>query len=301
MQEVPIDSADFRRRADATQGRPTIADEVERYLLTGESDSLYLAWSGGFLERANRAHQDLRGALVREVRRLAEGRTHDSLPEVDTVALTRAKVEPMVHGLFSRAEQDVVLATLERSVVFLTSANIERLLFERSFDSSAWTLANLYLASLGAQLLGEDAPCLVGLSEETTCFVSIGYFAEDDLFADFIVHETAHIFHNCKRADLGLPAARRKQWLLDIEYRKRETFAYSCEAYARVLERGKGAAERCALAEEYSRTVRISEERVDAAEVASIVREAAAVRNGWKVILARCAPMRPIAVSSSAD
>ena len=36
--------------------------------------------------------------------------------------------------------------------------------------------------------------------------------------------------------------------------------------------------------------MRISEERVDPAEVAGIVAEAAAARNGWKVILARCAP-----------
>ena len=43
---------------------PIIAEEVERYRLTGESDPLYSAWSGGFLERANRAHDDLRGALV---------------------------------------------------------------------------------------------------------------------------------------------------------------------------------------------------------------------------------------------
>jgi hypothetical protein len=81
--------------------------------------------------------------------------------------------------------------------------------------------------------------------------------------------------------------------LLDIEYRKRETFAYSCEAYARVLQRGKSPAERRALAEEYGRTAQISEERADVAEVASIVREAAAARNGWKVILAKCAPTRP--------
>ena len=80
--------------------------------------------------------------------------------------------------------------------------------------------------------------------------------------------------------------------MLDIEYQKRETFAYSCEAYARVLDRGKNPAERCALAEEYGRTVRVSDERVDAAEVAGIVRAAAEVRNGWKLILTRCAPNR---------
>ena len=78
--------------------------------------------------------------------------------------------------------------------------------------------------------------------------------------------------------------------MLDIEYHKRETFAYSCEAYARVRERGKNRAERRSLAEEYGHAVRISEERVDAAEVASIVQAAAEVRNGWKLILARCAP-----------
>jgi hypothetical protein len=284
-----------------TEAQPTINDEIERYLRAGVSDPYHAAWPGGFMERANRAHDDLRGALVRAVRRLSQGLKHQPLPDADTVSLTRAKVEPMVRGLFPRAEQDAVLATIEQSVVFLTSANIEPLLFKQSFDGSAWALANLYLASLGAELLGEDAPHLVGLSEETTCYVSPEYFAEDDPFADSIVHEAAHIFHNCKRATIGLRETRTKVWLLDIEYRKRETFAYACEAYARVLERGNSPAQRRTLAQEYCRVVHISEERVDTAEVASIVRAAAAARNGWKVILARCAPTRRPTVSSVAD
>jgi hypothetical protein len=197
--------------------------------------------------------------------------------------------------------RDVVLATLEKSVIFLTSANIETLLLEYAFDSSAWTLANLYLESVGAKLLGEPAPRLVGLSEGTSCYISSEYFAEGDAFSDFIVHEAAHIFHNCKRASIGLRQTRRKEWLLDIEYRKRETFAYSCEAYACVLERGKNLAERRALAEEYSRAVRISEERVNAAEVVNIVKAAATARNGWKVILARCAAQRQPVVSHGVD
>ncbi len=73
----------------------------------------------------------------------------------------------------------------------------------------------------------------------------------DDPFADFIVHEAAHILHNCKRATVGLRETRRNEWL-------------------RLLE--------------------LSEERVDAAEVAGIVAEAAAARNGRKIILIRCAP-----------
>jgi hypothetical protein len=98
------------------------------------------------------------------------------------------------------------------------------------------------------------------------------------------------VFHNCKRGTLGLRETRSKVWLLDIEYRKRETFAYSCESYARILELGTSPAARQALADEYSRAVSISDERVDGGEVARIVSAAAAARNGWKVILAQCAP-----------
>lgn len=272
-----------------TRAQPTIAGEIERYLRTGETDPHLEAWPGGFIERARRAREDLRGALVREVRCLAHGLSQAAVPDADGIAFTRERVGPMVRGLFPRAEQEVVLAILEKSVVFVTNANIDALLLDQSFDSSAWTIANLYLASLGAEMLG-TAPHLVGLSEETTCYVSPEYFTEDDPFADFVVHKAAHIFHNCKRRTAGLRETRTKEWLLDIEWRKRETFAYSCEAYFRVLQRGKNAPERRALAEEFGRTVRISDDRVDAAEVASIVAEAAGARNGWKAILARCAP-----------
>lgn len=61
---------------------------------------------------------------------------------------------------------------------------------------------------------------------------------EQDPFADYVVHEAAHVFHNCKRATVGLPATRRREWLLDIDYRKRETFAYACEAFSRMVALG---------------------------------------------------------------
>jgi hypothetical protein len=270
----------------------SIAEEVERYLRTGETDPYLAVWPGDFREKGRRAQADLRGALVDEVRRLAKGLSHEPVPPSVGVDFTRAKVEPMVRGLFAKSEQDVVLSTLEQSVVYVTSATIEPLLLDHDDDSSAWDLANMYLRSVGAKLLGAGAMSLVGLSESTTCYVSPDYFAEDDPFADFIVHEAAHVFHNCKRRSIGLRGTRTKEWLLDIEYRKRETFAYSCEAYSRVLARAKSPADRRALAADYGSAVRISEERVDPAEVASIVGEAASARNGWKVILARCAPER---------
>jgi len=90
---------------------PNIADEVERYLRTGDTDPYLAAWPGSVIERGHRAHADLRSALVREVRRLSDGLSHEPVPDGVGVEFTRSKVEPMVRGLFPRAEQDVVLAT----------------------------------------------------------------------------------------------------------------------------------------------------------------------------------------------
>ena len=270
---------------------PSIASEIARYLRTGDADIDARAWPGDIFERGKRQHADLRDALVREVRRLASGRSHAPVPRNVGFDFTRAKVEPMVRGLFVRDEQETVLATFERSVVYVTSETIESIVSNERWERSAWDLANMYLLSVGAKLLGTKAARIVGMSEETTCYVSPEYFVEDDPFADFIVHEAAHIFHNCKRRTIGLHETRRKEWLLDIEFTKRETFAYSCEAYARIVARAKSIAERRALAVEYGSKKRISAEHVDPMEVASILTEATSARNGWKVILARCAPI----------
>jgi len=274
----------------APEADDAISRAIREYLHNGETDPLCSAWPGNMLERANRAHAELRGALVAAVKTRADGVSHPLVPATDTVALTRSKVGPMVRGLFPRAEHDAVLAAVSRSVVFLTPTNIEAVLFEQHWNRTAWDLANLYLSATGAELLGAEPPRLVGLSEEATCYVSPEYFAEDEPFADFVVHEVAHIFHNCKRGSIGLRETRSKVWLLDIEYRKRETFAYSCEAYARILEGGKTRASRIALAEQYGTTAGIGDDRVDSTEVFSIIQAAAAAPNGWKVILSRCAP-----------
>lgn len=42
-------------------------------------------------------------------------------------------------------------------------------------------------------------------------------------------------------------ATRRREWLLDIDFRKRETFAHACETYNRILELGDTPAARTAL------------------------------------------------------
>lgn len=288
-----------------TSTTPTVADEIERYLRTGDTDPYHAAWSSpSFFKRSQLAGVDLENALVAEVSRRANGwEPPPALMAIeDLVAFTRTKVEPMVRGLFPRAEQDAVMALVEKSVVFLTPSNIEELLREARWPRSAWDLANLYLGAIGADLLANDAPQILGISEDTTCYVSPAYFEEEDPFADFVVHEVAHIFHNCKRREAGLREIRRREWLLDIEFRKRETFAYACEAYACVLRQAKKPAERVALAAELRDSFGTGDARVESGEVAEIVRSAAERRNGWKVILERCAPpkrKRPAAPSTA--
>lgn len=132
------------------------------------------------------------------------------------------------------------------------------------------------------------APAILGLSEGTMSYVTPLDLVSEDRITDVIVHESAHVFHNCKRRDAGLKMTKRREWLLDIEIAKRETFAYSCEAYSRILEQSETKADGVRLASEYEEDVDVPDERVENEEVAAIVTEAAEARNGWRVILRRC-------------
>jgi hypothetical protein len=271
----------------------TRREEIDSYLSTGHSDPLFFAWPGDVFERSRMAETDLRSALITEVeRRAAAAPPQVSVPELDLVAFTRARVEPMVRGLFPRDEQEAVLGVLERSVVLLTPANIADVLRNGYWLHTAWDLANLFLASVGADLLGPDATGIVGLSEETTCYITPEYFAHQGRFDDFIVHEAAHVFHNCKRHTMGLPESRNREWPLAIDFGKRETLAYACEAFSRIAEHGPTRTARLALVAEVARRGPPDEDRVDPREYLDILGEAASAQNGWKRILARCAPAR---------
>ena len=273
----------------------SLDEELQRYVRTGEHDNhFFLGWPGSdFVARAEHAHATLAEALVAEVRKRTP---HAVVPQqllgLDVPAFARAKLAPMVCGLFPRREQESVLNIPARSVVFLTPDNIEPVLRQTRWLSTAWDLANLYLSSFHAELLSDDAPQILGLSEETTCYVSVEYFIASDRFADFVVHEAAHVLHNCKRQTIGLPFTRRREWTLDIDCAKRETFAYACEAYSRILELGDGPAQRRALLLELEREPLPSADRVDGGEYVDVLREAVADRNGWKRIRAGCAPPR---------
>ncbi len=102
------------------------------------------------------------------------------------------------------------------------------------------------------------------------------------------MHEVAHIFHNCKRATLGLPHSRKKEWLLDLAFAKRETFAYACEVYSRILEQTHGKADRHTFLAQHANDLYFTGKQADQGEVYDIVTQAVEARNGWKRIHARC-------------
>lgn len=283
-------------RRPATKSKRAVDREIKHYLRTGEHDHDFTGWPGrDYLSRVTAGEQAIEDALVAEVKRLEAGCTLPSLPDgFDPTTFARRKVTPMVTGLFPAKERETILELLESSLVFLTHDNIEQVLREEHWLSSAWDLANLYLGSIGSKCLNGKPTYLVGLSQETTCYVSTEYFSDEDPFADFVVHEAAHVFHNWKRERVGLPHTRYQEWLLPIDYSKREQFAYACEAYGRILERAKSPAERRRLHAEYAESWVPSIDRVEQDELVDILAEAVTARNGWKRILERCAPPKRV-------
>jgi len=266
--------------------------EVDRFLASGYYDNAFEIWPGDtFVERATCGSAALRSALISEVlERTGHAAVPAFLENADLKVFAHAKLAPMVQGLFPQQERMIVLERLERSVVFLTPATIANILEKTPWLKTAWDLANLYLASFDAKRLSDDAPDIVGLSEETTCYVSVEYFDANNRFDDYVVHEVAHIFHNCKRETLGLNVIRHREWLLEIDFAKRETFAYACEAYSRILELGETRSTRNRLLSELADGVMPPDERVQCAEYVDILREAVGARNGWKCIRERCTP-----------
>jgi hypothetical protein len=206
----------------------------------------------------------------------------------DLTSFAHKKFAPMVRGSFPRREWKSVLTVLEKSVVFLTPDVVETVIRQARDLGTAREVANIYLTSIGASPLDQDGRHIVGFSVETTCYVSIEYFAEGDPFSDFVVHEVAHLFHNTRRISIGLPETRQQQWLLPIDYRNRELFAYATEAYSRIRELAKDRTERRRLLAELSTHPPPPDDRVEQDEYLDVLSEAIVRRNGWKAILERC-------------
>lgn len=101
-----------------------------------------------------------------------------------------------------------------------------------------------------------------------------------------------HVFHNTKRSTIGLQQTRSREFLLNIDFSERETFAYACETYSRVLELSDCAADREKLAAEVCETFVPPDDRVDIQKFRAAVSAAGAAKNGWKKILEVCEPAK---------
>lgn len=261
-----------------------IQSEIQEFINSGKTDPMYGTWPGDLFARAREANHELRAALINEVKSRSEGKSSRQIPILEsTHSFTYKKVEPMVRGLFPADEQEIVLDALSKSVIFVTHDNIYDIIEKCVWHSTAWTLANMYLSSVNAELLGPSAPSIVGLSEELICYLSPAYFSIDDPYSDYIVHEAAHVFHNNKRASLGL-SEKKTEWLLPIHFGLRETFAYACEAYSRISEK-KSKKERMKLFENLENP---PDESVDHEIYRQAILAAISARNGWRKILKAC-------------
>ena len=237
--------------------RMACIDEIRRFIATGDYDMVFPAWPGRHaLERMRAGDAALRAALVAAIRQRTKGLTLPVTPPgfagklrrgkagFDAGPFVLGKVRPMVCGLFPAKERQVMLDLFEKALVFVSGDNIEQLISETDDLSTAHQIANLFLGSLGLPGLDDLPVGFVGFSEETTFYVSTTYFDDDNPFADWVVHEAAHVFHNWKRAYVGLHETSTREFLLNIAFAKRELFAFACEAYSRILERAKSPADR---------------------------------------------------------
>jgi hypothetical protein len=267
------------------------AAAIEHYLRTGNHDPYFFDWSGDIIERERRAHDDLKRALVDEVsRRAVDRRPSAEMPTIDLAAFTRGKVEPMVRGLFPPAEHEVMLRVLERSVVFLTpdrsraSCSTAHGSTPRGTSRTSTSAASTPSSSPTTRRGSSDSARRPPAScRSTTSPRRIGLST-----SSCTRRRTCSTTASAPR----WACPRRGEWLLEIAFQKREAFAYGCEAFSRVVERCPKIKDRPAMIEEYAHTFTPSDEHVDHDELVDILREAARVRNGWKHILARCAPRR---------
>ena len=281
--------------------QPTIAGEIERYLRTGDADIDARAWPGDFFERAEapgrrpsrRARP--RGASARE-RALARAgaRERRRRPHARQSRADGARPLPARRaGRRARDPREVGRLRHERQHRAASSST-------HGWDRSAWDLANLYLLSVGAELLGEEAARIVGHERGDDLLRLAGLLRRGRSVRR--LHRPrgrAHLPQLQAAQTIGLRETRHEGVAARHrvpEARDVRVLVRGVRAHARACEdaRRSGARSRSSTA----RSARISDERVDPAEVASIVAEAATARNGWKVILARCAPIaRPRSIA----
>jgi hypothetical protein len=209
------------------------SDSVERFLSTGEHDPRFPGFEGNIVERRRRGTALLKDVLGRIVGWRAQRARRAPRVPTDVPARIRARIRPLVVGLFPAKEVEALVGPLADRVVVVTPNAFAALIADVPLRA-AWDIANLLLDDLGAPPLADDTPSLDGLSAAGRAWVPARAVSTDIVFPDVIVHEVAHLTHMLHRSEFGLAGPGP---LVAVPPRRSETFAYACEVWA-AAERG---------------------------------------------------------------
>ena len=256
---------------------------VERYLRTGKD-----SWgdSGESFVRDLELHRAYSDAAKTAIRALLQNATAHLPPPANPVTTEeiRHRIEPMVRGMLPAEWQEVALQEITRRTFVLDLPGAHRAIEAELSTGFLGTAQQLLFATLrdhgvdttGIKLKWE------GVASGEYAHIRICANNSEDPYSDVVVHEAAHLLHYLKPAHYGFKMKRGQERFVDVEFAHRELFAYSCEAYARVLNQ-PDRHQRIAFAEQMSDKA-FSFPRGLLTDVASLVLEATKARNGWKVI-----------------
>jgi hypothetical protein len=198
------------------------AEQVERFLATG-------AWAGG-----RHGVAPMRELLTRIVAwRAARAPGLRSRPPADPAAVVRDRIGSLIEGLFDPIDAATLIAVIPTRVRVLTPSTFPAAALAVPL-STAWDLANLLLDDLRVPTLSDDVPQLDGICAAGCAWVLPRAFAASP-HSDVLVHEVAHLLHLLRRDEVGLSG---EGLLIGVPPRRRETFAYACEAWAIALRAG---------------------------------------------------------------
>jgi hypothetical protein len=193
-------------------------------------------------------------------------------------------ITPLVESLFEKQYQKTIMKHLINSVVVLHKDNVYEEL-KGHFEGDIIPIISIYLSSFSTEELPKIFDVnIVGKSIGTKCYVSYKYYENNQSIEDFIIHEIAHFFHNSKYECIGIKEIE-DQFLLDIEYYKREIFAYSIEFYSKIkylIQKGQNEKE---LLHEFEKLDIPNEE---SKIIKILVKEALKKRDGWQYIYQEC-------------
>lgn len=272
---------------EAARGAGLEAAPIDHFLRSGEE-----AWEGSGSEHFTRAQfqEDMAyTGAVKSALRLLFNSLAELLPEEIRASapipadVIGNRIEPMVIGLLPQAWRAVAMREILAHLFVLNFPGAQAALDAKLSTcdlNGAWRVLWLMFEDYGLKPEEVAVDC-EGMASDYA-HVRWSAFEGKDPFSDVVVHEAAHMLHYLKPAHFDLAVRRGQERFVDVEFRHRELFAYSCEAYSRVVARG-GRKDRMAFAATMLKGAS-SFPRAELDASAPLVLQAAESRSSWRVI-----------------